>query len=163
PTPSAAAELCSPSIVDLAARLVDTQQAADRLVHERLKTARNGLEDLTSTFQRVSPKATIHADRLRVKESRVSLWRHPGRGAAAAGATVDQFQDRASLAMRESLSMRHRRLDLDRTRLLALDPGRVLRRGYAHLTSDDQSGSITSVGDVALRDRLSARLVDGEI
>ena len=52
------------------------------------------------------------------------------------------------------------RLDGTAARLLALDPDRVLARGYALLT-DSSGAPITSVARLAVGDALTARLADG--
>lgn len=163
PTPSAAAELCSPSIVDLASRLVDAQRMADRLIRERLDEAADELKEVTSKIERLSPETTIAGDRTRVDGLRLSLGQHRDRSVSAARATVGERQARVRRAIRDSLSTRRRSFDLERARLVVLNPGNVLRRGYAHLTSDTDAGPITSVDDVAVRDRITARLADGVI
>jgi exodeoxyribonuclease VII large subunit len=51
-------------------------------------------------------------------------------------------------------------LNLAAARLKALDPDRVLARGYVRLESTE-GRPVTSVGDLAAGDRIQARLGDG--
>jgi exodeoxyribonuclease VII large subunit len=163
PTPSAAAELCSPSVVDLAARLVDAQRTADRLIDGRLKQAKSDLDAVTSSCQRRSPRRAIAASRVGVDGLRAALWRHRDHGIAEARVMVGMRQGQARRAIGDALAKRRHGIELDRARLVALDPGSVLRRGYAHLTPVNETAPITTVSGIAARDRFSARLADGVI
>ncbi|MEA2595367.1 MAG: exodeoxyribonuclease large subunit [Thermomicrobiales bacterium] len=163
PTPSAAAELCSPSIVDLAARLVDVQREADRLIQDTLEDATLELRQLRSKLERLSPVQAARRDRAHLAELRDSLDLLPNVTVATSRAAVAERRLRLSTALQDRLSARKHRLELEQARLVVLDPGSVLRRGYAHLTAGQDGRPVTSVDDVSVHDRISARLADGVI
>jgi exodeoxyribonuclease VII large subunit len=163
PTPSAAAELCSPSIVDLAARLVDYQRLTDHLIRDRLEEAAGQHAHLNSRLQRQNPAHTLVRRRAELSSLCESLDQERTQGMVESRARVADFRMRAATALRQNLSNRQHNLELDRARLLVLDPGAVLRRGYAHLTAGDDGRPITGIGDVSVGDRISARLADGVV
>lgn len=163
PTPSAAAELCSPSIVDLAARLVDSQRALDHLVRSRLREAADELEHVAARLGRLSPRGAIAAGRTRLVVAREMLGRDRAGRVAAARTALHEHRARSRRAIGDRVSTRRREVDLGRARLTVLDPMGVLRRGYAHLTLGDGSGPIASVEDVGVQDRIAARLADGVV
>jgi len=163
PTPSAAAELCSPSIADLAARLVDYQRLTDHLIRDRLEEAAGQRAQLDSRLQRQIPALAFARRRAKLTSLRESLDQRRTQGVVESRARVAGFRSRAAGALRHDLSNRHHNLELERARLLVLDPGAVLRRGYAHLTSGDDGRSIAGIGDVSVGDRIAARLADGVV
>ena len=163
PPPSAAAELCSPSIADLAARLVDYQRLTDHLIRDRLEEAAGQRAQLDSRLQRQIPALAFARRRAKLTSLRESLDQRRTQGVVESRARVAGFRSRAAGALRHDLSNRHHNLELERARLLVLDPGAVLRRGYAHLTSGDDGRSIAGIGDVSVGDRIAARLADGVV
>jgi exodeoxyribonuclease VII large subunit len=163
PTPSVAAELCSPSIVDLAERLVNARQKAERLIHERIFAARDSRDALDGRLWRTSPARTIGRHRERIDELKVNLQL---RGAAITRGARSRLIDlRRSMrsSLQDGLNDRTRDLELASTRLGALDPSAVLRRGYAHLTVGDDGRVVRGVADVLPGDRFAARVADGVI
>ena len=75
PTPSAAAELCSPSIVDLAARIVDLQRRGTRSIVDQVADCRDSLADLSSRLARLTPDKAVARQRINVKELNHRLGR----------------------------------------------------------------------------------------
>jgi exodeoxyribonuclease VII large subunit len=163
PTPSAAAELCSPSIVDLAARLVDVQRTFDRLIEEQVDAAATQVGNLTARLDRLSPARFAAAARGRLLDLRASLDRHGHVHLTIARTIIETRTARAETLLHDRLAARHRQIDLERARLLVLDPRSVLRRGYAHLTAGDDGRPVTGVAEIAVRDLISARLADGVV
>jgi exodeoxyribonuclease VII large subunit len=163
PTPSAAAELCSPSIVDLAARLVDFQRHTHRLILARLEDSSDTLRQLSSRMQRRSPKATLTHRRTQLDALRDSIVHRQDHQIAQARAEVSEYRLRTHFALRQSISTHRHSLDLEQARLSTLDPSAVLRRGYAHLTAGADGHPVAGVGDVTVGEAFSARLGDGVI
>jgi exodeoxyribonuclease VII large subunit len=161
PTPSAAAELCSPSIVDLAARLVDFQRHTNRLIRDRIEDSSDTLRHLSVKMRRLSPKDSFTHKRTRLDALRDSILRRQEHEIARARASITESRLRAHFALRETISTHQHFLNLEQARLATLDPSAVLRRGYAHLTAGPDGRPVTGVGDVAVGETFSARLVDG--
>ena len=158
-TPTAAAEMAAPETA-AQLRALDSIDAA---------MVRRALAALDMQAQRV--------DRLALRMSR------PGDGVRRRVLALDSLQQRlASAPLREvevrwsqaaatSRRLRHAaattqallggRLERAALHLLALDPSRVLARGYALLT-DDVGRAVTSVASLTVGSAVVARLVDGE-
>ncbi len=158
-TPTAAAEMAAPETAALL-RALDSTDAA---------MVRRALAALDMQAQRV--------DRLALRMSR------PGDGVRRRVLALDSLQQRLAAApLREvelrwsqaaatSRRLRHAaattqallgsRLERAALHLLALDPSRVLARGYALLT-DDVGRAVTSVASLTVGSTVVARLVDGE-
>jgi exodeoxyribonuclease VII large subunit len=148
PTPSAAAELCSPAIVDLAERLVDAQRLAYRVMAERLSESRRRLDRSQSTLDLHSPTRTIQLKRAQVGILRERMIRNREQRLAKERATITTHSGR---------------LDLEQARLQALDPRSVLRRGFAFVTSGATGLPVHTVRDVARGSQLTIQLADGVI
>ncbi|MEJ5199262.1 MAG: exodeoxyribonuclease VII large subunit [Anaerolineae bacterium] len=138
PTPTGAATLATPDGRELAAAVAGLAAQAARLVAARLAAERARVENLALRLRRVSPAARLANDRQR----------------------VDELARRAGLAMTARLRHERERLRGQVLRLAALDPGRVLARGYAIVTRTD-GAVVSSVGQVAPGDRLAVRVADG--
>jgi exodeoxyribonuclease VII large subunit len=163
PTPSAAAELCSPSIVDLAARLVDFERHTSRLIHDRLDDASCNFQHLSARMERLSPRVRISLSRARLGTCRESIAQWHDQRIADARARVSEFRLHSRVSVRQSILKSQHSLDLEQARLTTLDPSGVLRRGYAHLTAGTDGRSISTVGGIAVGETFSARLVDGVV
>jgi exodeoxyribonuclease VII large subunit len=158
PTPTAAAELAVPAQGELlaalaahaqrmrwlAARRIEAQaQRLDRLALQIARPAQ-ALAQQRHVLQALALRAT-HAAARRLDADALALPRQAGRlGAAAA----------ACLALARS------RLDTLAARLAALDPERVLARGYV-LVLDEARGAVTSAAAVQPGQALEVRWHDG--
>lgn len=138
PTPTGAATLATPDGRELSAAVAGLAAQAARLVAVRLAAERARVENLALRLRRVSPAARLANDRQR----------------------VDELARRAGLSMAARLRHERERLRGQVLRLVALDPGRVLARGYAIVTRAD-GAVVSSVGQVAPGDRLAVRVADG--
>jgi exodeoxyribonuclease VII large subunit len=163
PTPSAAAELCSPAIVDLAERLVDAQRLADRVMDDRLSELRRRLDRSQSTLDLHSPTRTFQLKRAQVGILRERMIRNREQRLAKERATITAHSGRLEVLLRDHLTTRHNRLDLEQARLQALDPRSVLRRGFAFVTSGATGLPVHTVRDVARGSQLTIQLTDGVI
>src|SRR3954469_17998741 len=141
PTPSAAAELCVPSIADLSERL---QSVASRLVWSW--AAR--LADAESALVTVSHRLTASCPAPGIRERRIDLEAATLRMRGAVTARV--LRSRQSVAVAGEV-------------LSALDPSAVLQRGYAALQRTDDGQPVYSVSQVETGASIIALLADGAL
>ena len=137
PTPTAAAAACAPDLRQVLLALAGLKDSAQTAITQRLSSARLASESLAGRSRRASPERRLATDRQR----------------------VDDMARRASLAVMSAVRSNSARLDGLRLQLAALDPGRVLERGYAIVTRDQEI--ISSVHQVASGDALTVRVSDG--
>jgi exodeoxyribonuclease VII large subunit len=163
PTPSAAAELCSPSIVDLAERLVDAQRLADRVMSDRLGDLRRRLDRPQSTLTFHSPTRVFQLKRAEIGVLRERMIRNREQRLANERATITGHSVQLDILFRDQITARQNRLNLEQARLQALDPRSVLRRGFAFVTSGTTGLPVHHVGDVSRGSQLTIQLTDGVI
>ena len=140
PTPSAAAELVTPSRDDT---LLTVDAYAARLkerLQDRLDAARSSLTMHTRALQHLSPQTRLATIRERLSDLSGSL-------ATALLHTVELWRER---------------VDGQAARLSALGPLAVLERGYAIVTLTKTGAIVRSVKQVKSGDRLNVRVTDGE-
>ena len=138
PTPTAAAELASPSRAELLRRVLDHASRASREARRRIEYAIQAVDALA--------RRVVHpAVRLR-----------------ASGQLVAQFAARLSLAAGRRLETAHHRLERLRAGLAALDPGAVLARGYS-ITADARGNVLTDAAGVSPGDQIVTTLARGRI
>ncbi len=137
PTPTGAAAACTPDMRQVLLVLADLGTAAQAAITQRLSRARSAVEILAGRARRVSPERRLATDRQR----------------------VDDLQRRASLAIMNTVRNDRARLKGLRLQLAALDPGRVLERGYAIVTREKEI--VSSIHQVAAGDALTVRVADG--
>jgi len=138
PTPTAAAELASPSRAELLRRVLDHASRASREARRRIEYAIQAVDALA--------RRVVHpAVRLR-----------------ASGQLVAQFAARLSLAAGRRLETAHHRLERLRAGLAALDPGAVLARGYS-ITADARGDVLTDAAGVSPGDQIVTTLARGRI
>jgi exodeoxyribonuclease VII large subunit len=158
-TPTAAAEMVAPATaaarqaleareIAISRRLLGAiEREAQRLDRLTLRLARPG-EDVRRRGHRLD----LLAERLR-SAARREIERGQSRGAASAA--------RLRTALVFARSRAASRLDSAALHLAALDPHRVLARGYAML-ADGSGRPVTSVAAMAPGDRLVATVSDGQ-
>ena len=138
PTPTAAAELATPNKLDLAESLAELSQRLARSFFGLGREQRWALQATVQTLERHSPLARILRDRQR----------------------VDDILLRVERALRQRTRLLKANQDGLHARLLALDPARVLERGYAVVSKTD--GSVVSrTRQVSEQEALTVRVSDG--
>jgi exodeoxyribonuclease VII large subunit len=160
PTPTAAAELVAGSNESLQRNLEDAQLRLRRFIGQYLDreaqevdhlSARLGRPTLALVRQRAQlaaqQQAMAHGLRTDVNQRQTRL------------ATLQQDHPRAAQQALRSLQLRRDRTELH---LKALDPSRVLKRGYAWLSGDD-GRPVTGVAQVQVGRHLLATLADGAV
>jgi exodeoxyribonuclease VII large subunit len=138
PTPTAAAELVSPSRTELLARLAECTRCLAREARRQLEYAMQAVDALTKRL--VHPAARLRASRQNVV--------HLG--------------SRLAFALSHRLHSCGAQLDRLRTALSGLDPGAVLARGYS-ITRDAQGKVVADSARVAEGEVLKTTLARGWI
>jgi exodeoxyribonuclease VII large subunit len=138
PTPSAAAELASPDVADMAAAAAQLRGAMDDALLLRLARAREELESLRRRQALQSPEARVRRDRQ----------------------TVDELLRRAQAALLHGMEIQRARLEGAHAQLAALSPLATIGRGYAVVRRAD-GRVVTGPGQVAAGDELDITARDG--
>jgi exodeoxyribonuclease VII large subunit len=141
PTPSAAAEVCVPSIVELSERLLSLES---RLIWSLATRRANGDAALHAASRRLV--ASCPLPRLRERRSDI-----------ATAAT------RMHRAVTDKMSRDRQRVAGSGDVLTALDPVAVLQRGYAALQRSDDALPIFSVSQAEPGTKIVALLADGAL
>ena len=182
PTPTAAAELVS---APRAQHLGDLQAQAERLaraLRRRLDGENQRIDWLASRLSR--PSEAVAGERLRLdrqgqrlrhalalrlerERARLTQWqdrlpRQLAPRVAADAAKLARLADRLGAAVARQQTSAHERLERAALRLAALDPQRVLERGYAWL-EDEAGHAITHAAQTAPGQPIRATLADGKV
>jgi exodeoxyribonuclease VII large subunit len=158
PTPTAAAELSSPSTADSQAMLAVVALAMRRRVHRVMETEAQRIDGLA--MRSLRPLETV-----RRQLQTLDLWSHR-LVSATTHATVARRQALRALAERfqraSGVPTQRAGQGLDRLegRLCGLDPAGVLRRGYAWL-SDESGRTLVSSSQLSVGQSVRAVLADG--
>jgi exodeoxyribonuclease VII large subunit len=182
PTPTAAAELAAPATRDCLDHLERLAARLQRTVHQRIDTQAQRLDRAALRLAR--PSELLHREarrldrlagrlrdagqrltgagrqRLPVLAQRLARAMETGQSQRAQG--LPALAQRLARAMDTAQSRRAERLAGLEASLAALDPARVLRRGYAWL-ADGSGRPVTRVDGLAVGDRLNAVLADGRV
>lgn len=138
PTPSAAAELVTPQAAQLALQLKISREALNEMLRKRLSSERERLAQLQSGVHAAAAQKLLNS-RERLESDRKALLASGGR----------------------LLESKRRRLELAAAKLSAIDPMKVLARGY----TITMSGNEIRTSAAALREgeHISTRFHDGEV
>ncbi|MGI9254227.1 MAG: exodeoxyribonuclease VII large subunit, partial [Thermomicrobiales bacterium] len=139
PTPSAAAEICTPSIEDAAKAIAAVRLNLNRSISQTLSTGRSMLDRDRRRLGQASPQRVCDIHRMRVDALRVSMRR---------SCDANQ-QARVSAIAGQRLA------------LSALDPAAVLARGYSVISVAGSDTLVDSVLDLRAGMAVRAHLADG--
>ena len=185
PTPSAAAELLVPDAAAISRHLAQQRSRLLTLQQRQLQSLSQRTDHLLARLQSQKPQARLarDAERLGHLQRRLgAIWRervsqrssrlerlqgrlqgqHPRLHLPLLATRLASSRQRLQHAMGRLLEQRRSRLDNSAHALHAVSPLATLERGYAILR-DSEGKLIRSVLDARPRDRVSARLVDGEL
>ncbi len=139
PTPSAAAEMITPDIVDLRQRADAYGAVIDQLVLARFSDSRSGLAELQRALRLLSPSQQV----------------------AQLRQNTQQLRQRTDSALAQRFAIERARLTGLSGRLAVLGPEATLARGYAIVRRAD-GRVLRSTADSAPGDALRVRVNDGE-
>ena len=138
PTPSAAAELCTPDWQEELQRVTSARERMAQLVKDEIENARMALDVLTT-----------------------AVGHHPKNLVDKQYQKLDLLVNRMQTQMRHQLQLRRERFGVQAARLDALSPLRVLGRGYAVVYKDEKAVSKAEV--ISRGDSVRVRMADGEL
>ncbi len=139
PTPSAAAEVATPSVEDLYLALQRTNDTLQRRINSALTDRQTRLNTAQQTLTRLSPQRTIREMRQR----------------------VDDMQQRLSHAQTRHLGLLQERLNAQTRALNAASPLALLERGYAIVTRRDTQQPVSAAASPGTE--ITIRLKDGRL
>jgi len=160
PTPTAAAELCAPSLEQRLGELAYAQERLTDAVHQAIDQRGQRLDWLAQRLGRPSVRlhqATQQLDRLQAR-----LQQGLARSTARSRQRIELLAQRLPAALQRDVQMRQQRLQRSDMALGLLDPGLVLERGYAWLTDADGQ-AITRAADIDPGQAVRATLADGSV
>jgi exodeoxyribonuclease VII large subunit len=139
PTPTAAAELATPSRQDLQAFIRELEERLGSTVEAAISNRRWEIESLAGRLRMKSPRWRVDSDRQR----------------------VDDLLRRAGRSMQHFLTLQRTQSSAMAQRLSALSPTSILGRGYAVVSHLD-GRLVRSVAHVAIGDALRVQVSDGD-
>ena len=160
PTPTAAAELAAPEQRVCLEAIGARQARLRRSVQSALDTRAQRLDRAARRLARPGEALRLQAQALELVAHR--LMAASRRRFEAGARRADQLEARFRRDVGVFLARHEARLEATSGRLEALDPTRVLARGYALLT-DRESHAVTSAAQVAEGASLTAHLGDGRL
>ncbi len=141
PTPSAAAELIAPDMIDVQKRLRDFTQTFRWLVERQVENRMSDVRALDGALQRHAPDVVL--DRFR--------------------AEVSALGRRARLSIAHDLTLRDERLRTRERQLDALNPRAILERGYSLSWLAETGEIVRKIEQVGVGSGLRTRVTDGVI
>ena len=138
PTPTAAAQFCTPDQNELRANLLLCERRLHRCIRENLRDSRHRYVRDVRALQRLSPRAEIENRRQ----------------------NLDDLIHDATRLLKRRVEIQRAQLSGSQRQLNALNPLATLERGYAIVRKDDQV--ITNPAQVATADQLKIRVREGE-
>lgn len=139
-TPTAAAEMVSPDVAELRGEVRDARRRLCYVLQNRMVLARQKLDGLRA-------RSVLTRPQVRVEREREKLAR---------------LKERLHDAADRSVRVEKQKLEKMCAQLRALDPMRVLERGYTLLFQHDGK-VLGAAADAKIGDRLRAKLHDGEL
>ena len=138
PTPSAAAELATPNLADIAAKIDGFKSRSILAISSLIEEYKTRLEYISSSKVFKSPISMLEIPKLRLSGAKKDL--------------ISTFT-RAVMTKRNDFSQKVAKIN-------ALNPLSILSRGYATVTSDEGK-TIKSINDIEKNSKISIRFLDG--
>ena len=161
PTPSAAAELVSPDIDDLRYRAAALSERLHAAAVKALAEKRQGLRLTTAGMDFSKKNAALSAERARLDSLVSRLRAARGIGVSRSAAAFHVLSSRLIPAAQRELRVKREALSGAAAALGALDPDRVLRRGYAIVQKE--GGVQERAAGLSPGDALTLRFADGAV
>jgi exodeoxyribonuclease VII large subunit len=161
PTPSAAAELIVPDIVDLRRQIDNCARAVGRELLNRMRDAQQGLDHAQETLRRCLDHKIDSYKRGLLHLAAALQTRSPARELVLRrNRLVDLRRRFVELPMRVLENARHRFRETEGI-LRVLGPEATLRRGYS-ITTDECGALVRTVASVRPEMKIRTRISDGE-
>jgi exodeoxyribonuclease VII large subunit len=161
PTPSAAAELIVPDIVDLRRRIDGCKRAVGRELLERLRDAQQQIDAGRETLRRCLAHKIDNYKRGLIHIARALQARSPARELLMRRNRFVDLHRRFIASPLRAVENAKRRFAQIEGILRVLGPDATLRRGYS-ITTDDRGEVIRTVAAIRPRMRIRTRVSDGE-
>jgi exodeoxyribonuclease VII large subunit len=158
PTPTAAAELAAPVRDELLAALAAHAQRLRARASRRLEAQAQRLDRLA--LQLARPTQALARSRERLQNLALRRDHALARALDAERARLPRLAERLHAALRARRGLARALLDVLAARAAALDPSRVLARGYA-FALDEQGQAVTSAAAVRPGQALALQWHDG--
>ena len=160
PTPTAAAEMCAPTREERLGELAYLQERLGDALWSGLDQRAQRLDRLAHRMGR--PSVRLHGSRQDLLSLQHRLQHSLGLAVQEQGNHLQRLEAQLPRSVNQWLELQQHRLERAQGRLSALDPQRVLERGYALLT-DPQGVAITQVTQARAGQAVQARLADGSL
>ena len=161
PTPSAAAELASPSTIDLLDDIADAQDRLLTTMGRTMEVYRHQLAAMTRRLSQRSPALQIERIRSELVMMGGALSRAMGSRLSSLRTERADLSQRATEQWREGLRSRSWGVELRATALGSLNPEAVLSRGFALVESERTGSVLRSIHDTAPGDVARISMTDG--
>jgi exodeoxyribonuclease VII large subunit len=161
PTPSAAAELIAPDIVDLHRRLDGCTRALSRQLLSRVRDAQQRLDHARDTLQRCLAHKIDGYKRGLLHMMRALQTRSPARELIIRHNRFADLQRRLVASPARLLESARHRFERIEGMLRVLGPDATLRRGYS-ITTNERGKIIRTIAAVRPKMKIRTRVSDGE-
>ena len=161
PTPSAAAELIVPDIIDLQRRIDSCTRALSRQLLNRVRDAQQRLDHSRETLQRCLAHKIDSYKRGLLHITRALQARSPARELMMRQNRFTDLQRRLVACPARLLEIARHRFQHIEEILRVLGPDATLRRGYS-ITMNERGKIIGTIGAVRPKMKIRSRVSDGE-
>lgn len=162
PTPSAAAELCTPDWFDESDRILACTNHMRSTLQNRLNGERTRLQNLETSNVLRSFDSLVNEKRLKIDQLTDRMARNVAEQVRREGMRLDRATIRLDHGMTDRVHAERSRLSKAAAKMEAFDPFAVLARGYS-IAETDEGKLVKTVGDVQPNDKLHVRVSDGTV
>lgn len=162
PTPSAAAELCTPDWYDESDRILAFSNHLRSTLQTRLNTERTRLQNLETSNVLRSFDSLVNEKRLKIDQLTDRMARNVSDQVRREGMRLDRATITLDHAMTDRVNAERSRLAKAAAKMEAFDPFAVLARGYS-IAETDGGTLVKTIGDVQQNDKLHIRVSDGTV
>lgn len=161
PTPSAAAELASPSRIDLLDDIADAQDRLATIMNRTIEYRQHQLAAVTRRLAQRSPALQIERIRSELVMMRGALGHAADARLTMLRSQTAQFHGRASQRWQDGLREKSWAAALRTAALGTLNPAAVLSRGFALMESEQTGKVLRSINDIAPGEIARVSMIDG--
>lgn len=162
PTPSAAAEVCTPDWYDESDRILACSNHMRSALQNRLNSERLRLQNLETSNVLRSFDSLVNEKRLKIDQLTERMAHKVAEQTGREGMRLDRAAIRLDHAIADRVAAERARLSKAAAKMEAFDPFAVLARGYS-IAETDPGTIVKTVGDVQKNDKLHVRVSDGTI